>query len=128
MAKANNADKLRRLRGWVQNYDWGIRGAESQVARMLALNCGDDIESDTPYAEFWMGTHPSGPSFLADDEDDNVSLKEWIGKNPNVLGQKVLQKWGPDLPFLFKVGLFFCFHLDWICLLSFWDLFWTIEF
>ncbi|XVF71627.1 hypothetical protein PTKIN_Ptkin12aG0054300 [Pterospermum kingtungense] len=104
MAKAN-ADKLRRLRAWVQNYDWGIYGTDSQVARLLALNCGDEIEPDRPYAEFWMGTHPSGPSFLADDddEDDNVSLKEWIGKNPNVLGLKVLQKWGPDLPFLFKV-------------------------
>ncbi|XVE78688.1 hypothetical protein DITRI_Ditri13aG0167300 [Diplodiscus trichospermus] len=98
----SNADKLKRLRAWVQNYDWGRRGAEAQVARLLALNCGADIEPDKPYAEFWMGTHDSGPSLLAD-EEENVSLKQWISKNPNVLGHKVLEKWGSDLPFLFKV-------------------------
>ncbi|EOY04177.1 hypothetical protein QUC31_017390 [Theobroma cacao] len=105
MAKAN-ADKLRRLRAWVQNYDWGRCGAEAQVARLLALNCGAEVEPERPYAEFWMGTHDSGPSFLADEEgqeEENVGLKEWIGKNPNVLGHKVLEKWGSDLPFLFKV-------------------------
>ncbi|OMO80222.1 Mannose-6-phosphate isomerase, type I [Corchorus capsularis] len=104
MAKAN-ADRLRRLRAWVQNYDWGKYGAEAQVARLLALNCGVEIEPERPYAEFWMGTHGSGPSFLADEggEDVNVGLKEWIGKNPNVLGHKVLENWGSDLPFLFKV-------------------------
>ncbi|XVE72072.1 hypothetical protein DITRI_Ditri11bG0009400 [Diplodiscus trichospermus] len=102
MAKAN-ADKLRRLRAWVQNYDWGRCGLEAQVARLLALNSGAEIEPDRPYAESWMGTHNSGPSFLADEEDENVGLKEWIGKNPNVLGRKVLEKWGADLPFLFKV-------------------------
>ncbi|XVF31601.1 hypothetical protein REPUB_Repub17cG0005100 [Reevesia pubescens] len=112
MAKAN-ADKLKRLRAWVQNYDWGKCGAEAQVARLFALNCGAEIESARPYAEFWMGTHDSGPSFLADEQEEeeeeeeeaeeNVSLKEWIGKNPNVLGHKVFEKWGSDLPFLFKV-------------------------
>ncbi|XP_022759254.1 mannose-6-phosphate isomerase 1-like [Durio zibethinus] len=103
MAKAN-ADKLRRLRAWVQNYDWGRCGAEAQVARLLALNSGVEVEPDRPYAEFWMGTHDSGPSFLADGEEGgNLGLKEWIGQNPNVLGHKVLEKWGSDLPFLFKV-------------------------
>ncbi|CAA0817274.1 Mannose-6-phosphate isomerase 2 [Striga hermonthica] len=32
-----------------------------------------------------------------------VSLKDWIEKNPSVLGDKVLEKWGTNLPFLFKV-------------------------
>ncbi|KAG4168913.1 hypothetical protein ERO13_A12G053500v2 [Gossypium hirsutum] len=105
MAKAANVDKVKRLRGWVQNYDWGRCGAEAQVARLLALNSGAEVKPDRPYAEFWMGTHDSGPSFLADGygEGQNVGLKEWIRKNPNVLGHKVLEKWGPDLPFLFKV-------------------------
>ncbi|XVF31598.1 hypothetical protein REPUB_Repub17cG0004900 [Reevesia pubescens] len=109
MAKAN-ADKLKRLRAWVQKYDWGKCAAEAQVARLFVLNCGAEIESDRPYAEFWMGTHDSGPSFLADEQqqqeeeaEGKVSLKEWIGKNPNLLGHKVLEKWGSDLPFLFKV-------------------------
>ncbi|RVX12576.1 Glutamine--tRNA ligase, cytoplasmic [Vitis vinifera] len=32
-----------------------------------------------------------------------VTLKSWISRNPNVLGNEVLSKWGCDLPFLFKV-------------------------
>ncbi|KAL4308912.1 hypothetical protein GQ457_01G037140 [Hibiscus cannabinus] len=104
MAK-DNVDRLKRLRAWVHNYDWGRCGTEAQVARLLALNSGAEIKPDRPYAEFWMGTHDSGPSFLADanGEGVNVGLKDWIWKNPNVLGHKVLEKWGPDLPFLFKV-------------------------
>ncbi|GMI73447.1 PHOSPHOMANNOSE ISOMERASE 2, DARK INDUCIBLE 9 [Hibiscus trionum] len=101
MAK-DNVDKVKRLRAWVQNYDWGRCGTEAQVARLLALNSGAEIKPERRYAEFWMGTHDSGPSFLADGNGD-VGLKDWIWKNPNVLGHKVLEKWGPDLPFLFKV-------------------------
>ena len=52
-----------------------------------------------------MGTHDSGPSFLASSNgnENGVSLKAWISENPDVLGHKVLHKWGSDLPFLFKV-------------------------
>ncbi|KAE8708342.1 Nudix hydrolase 8 [Hibiscus syriacus] len=76
-AKAT-VEKVKRLRVWVQNYDW---------------------------EDFWMGTHDSGPSFMADNngEGGNLGLKDWILKNPNVLGHKVLKKWGHYLPFLFKV-------------------------
>lgn len=74
------------------------------------MNCGSQLiqpndeeeeeEEDVPYAEFWMGTHESGPSFLV---SEGVTLKSWLLENPNVLGHKVVQKWGGDLPFLFKV-------------------------
>ncbi|KAM1788553.1 hypothetical protein ACFX11_038827 [Malus domestica] len=60
-----------------------------------------------------MGTHESGPSFFIQNSDENngffpigsqiISLKDWISKNLNVLSEKVIQKWGSDLPFLFKV-------------------------
>uniref|UniRef100_A0A2P2JTQ6 mannose-6-phosphate isomerase n=1 Tax=Rhizophora mucronata TaxID=61149 RepID=A0A2P2JTQ6_RHIMU len=103
--------RIQRLKCSVQNYDWGKRGAESRVARLYALNSGSSIEEDKPYAEFWIGTHESGPSLLLENGVDNgasigsrnLSLKEWTAKNPNVLGRKVLDKWGCDLPFLFKV-------------------------
>ncbi|XP_039000382.1 mitochondrial import inner membrane translocase subunit TIM44-2-like [Hibiscus syriacus] len=103
MAKAN-VEKVKRLRAWVQNYDWGRCGTEAQVARLLALNSGSEIKPERPYAEFWMGTHDSGPSFMADGngEGRNLGLKDWILKNSNMLGHKVLKKWGSDLSFLFK--------------------------
>ncbi|XP_052304337.1 mannose-6-phosphate isomerase 2 isoform X2 [Populus trichocarpa] len=104
---------LKRLRCSVQNYDWGKKGTEgSEVARLYELNSGYDIafEKKKPFAEFWVGTHGSGPSFVVEGGVENgdsngsgsLSLKEWICKNPNVLGDKVLDKWGCDLPFLFK--------------------------
>ena len=110
--------RLQRLRCSVQNYDWGRIGSESSVARLFSLNSRVQIEEKRPYAEFWMGTHDSGPSFLVKSlengaglpnggsESGNVSLKSWIAQNPNVLGDKVVDTWGLDLPFLFKVYLF----------------------
>ncbi|ONK81501.1 uncharacterized protein A4U43_C01F29790 [Asparagus officinalis] len=87
-----------KLRCSIQNYDWGIRGEESTVSRLFERNSGGRIVPEKPYAEFWMGTHESGPSFVGD-----RTLKSWVEENPRVLGEKVLEKWGPDLPFLFKV-------------------------
>lgn len=110
--------RLQRLRCSVQNYDWGRIGSESTVARLFSLNSRVQIEEKRPYAEFWMGTHDSGPSFLVKSlengagvpnggsESGIVSLKSWIAQNPNVLGDKVVDTWGLDLPFLFKVYLF----------------------
>ncbi|CAJ1844113.1 unnamed protein product [Sphenostylis stenocarpa] len=91
---------LQRLHCSVKNYDWGLPGSVSQVARLHALNSASQFNADDPYAELWMGTHDSGPSFLA---SNGVSLKSWISDNPDVLGDQVLVKWGSDLPFLFKV-------------------------
>ncbi|KAJ1684920.1 hypothetical protein LUZ63_016310 [Rhynchospora breviuscula] len=90
------------LRCAVKNYEWGPIGEGSHVARLAERNSGEDLDLARPYAEFWMGTHPSGPSYVAAD-GDAVSLKDWIRANPAVLGDKVPDKWGPDLPFLFKV-------------------------
>ncbi|PSS33595.1 Mannose-6-phosphate isomerase [Actinidia chinensis var. chinensis] len=103
---------VRRLRCSVKNYDWGRIGREARVAGLFSLNSGVDTDEDKPYAEFWMGTHESGASFLVESSEDEasigsetegLSLKSWIAKNPDVLGEKVVQKWGANLPFLFKV-------------------------
>ena len=93
---------LQRLHCSVKNYDWGLPGRVSEVARLHALNSGSRFRAEDPYAELWIGTHDSSPSFLA---SNGVSLKSWISDNPDVLGEQVLLKWGADLPFLFKVCL-----------------------
>ncbi|KAK9066915.1 hypothetical protein SSX86_014239 [Deinandra increscens subsp. villosa] len=99
-----NEGDLVRLKCSVQNYDWGRIGHESLVARMFSSNCDDEIEEGKHYAELWMGTHASGPSYVVGEKGiGDVSLKSWISENPEVLGDTVVEKWGVDLPFMFKV-------------------------
>ncbi|KAF3788831.1 Mannose-6-phosphate isomerase 2 [Nymphaea thermarum] len=90
----------------VQKYEWGKRGEESAAARIFSPNSGCPIE-DKPYAELWMGTHDSGPSLVlfsgSSPDSELLPLKEWLSQNPEVLGDRVVQRWGADLPFLFKV-------------------------
>ncbi|KAH8923022.1 mannose-6-phosphate isomerase [Atractiella rhizophila] len=78
-----------------QQYDWGKLGPSSKVAQYASASTGLTISSSTPYAELWMGTHPSLPSKVA---TTGESLKEYLGKNPKYLGGGL-----KDLPFLFKV-------------------------
>jgi len=72
------------LRGTVQPYAWGMIGASSLVAR-LASKSSTVVETQ-PYAEYWMGTHPKGESYLLD--GNQSSLKTYLNS---------------DLTFLFKV-------------------------
>ncbi|GFZ18942.1 mannose-6-phosphate isomerase, type I [Actinidia rufa] len=111
--EADDSSSVKRLRCSVKNYDWGRIGRESRVARLFSLNSGLNVEESRLYAEFWMGTHESGPSFLVEtlengasmgsERSESLSLKSWIEENPSVLGDKVVEKWGVNLPFLFKV-------------------------
>ena len=89
--------RLLRLRCAVQHYEWGRRGDASLVARLAA----QDPDPARPYAELWIGTHPSGPSTLL---DDGELLGDWLARNLDALGPAVAARWGGDLPFLFKVG------------------------
>ncbi|KAF5194996.1 Mannose-6-phosphate isomerase, partial [Thalictrum thalictroides] len=95
-----------KLRCSVKHYDWGKIGQQSEVARLFSLNSGLEIEADKPYAELWMGTHESGPSFVVESgktDAEYITLNTWISENPSVLGEKVVKVWGNNLPFLFKV-------------------------
>jgi mannose-6-phosphate isomerase len=84
----------------VQNYDWGITGT-SEVSSLGAANTGVPTDPTKPYAELWMGTHPSGPSVVA---ATGVGLKETIAADAAAhLGGKTLARFGEDLPFLTKV-------------------------
>lgn len=89
--------RLLRLRCAVQHYEWGRRGGASLVARLAGV---PDPDPARPYAELWMGTHPSGPSTLL---HDGTLLRDWLQRNPDALGPAVAARWGDDLPFLFKV-------------------------
>ncbi|RSL60514.1 Mannose-6-phosphate isomerase [Fusarium floridanum] len=93
---------LLRLQCGVNSYAWGKKGNESAAARFAAATPSDDlkIESDTPYAELWMGTHPSNPSR---DVKTGRSLLELVQDNQALLSSTIISRYGEKLPFLFKV-------------------------
>ncbi len=99
-----------RLQCKVQHYEWGRIGADSEVARLHALSSGEGFQ-DLPYAELWMGTHPSSPSSVilegggAGGDSNPVLLQQWLDMHPEDLGKKVQQRWDGELPFLFKVKI-----------------------
>ncbi|KAK7075630.1 hypothetical protein SK128_018551 [Halocaridina rubra] len=85
----------------VQTYAWGVKGFKSSVAQLAkAVNTDLEVTDDQTYAELWMGTHPNGPSIV---KENGTSLKSYIDTHPDVLGSKVFEKFGAQLPFLFKV-------------------------
>ncbi|XP_031770343.1 mannose-6-phosphate isomerase isoform X2 [Galleria mellonella] len=85
----------------VQNYEWGKRGLNSTVAKLIAsADANSVIESNKPYAELWMGTHPNGPSLII---ERDVLLSEYIKDNQDAIGPVVKKKFGIQVPFLLKV-------------------------
>ncbi|KAI1490230.1 mannose-6-phosphate isomerase [Biscogniauxia mediterranea] len=93
---------LYRLQCGVNSYDWGKVGSESAAARFAAATPSDtlSIQSDKPYAELWMGTHPSNPS---KDLQSGQTLLDLVQSNQMLLAPSVHAKYGAKLPFLFKV-------------------------
>lgn len=91
-----------RLKCVSQTYDWGKRGKDSVVYQLqVSSENPDDFYPEFPYAELWMGTHPSGPSCLWDKPE--ITLKDYIKERPACLGKPCLNAFGCQLPFLFKV-------------------------
>ncbi|GAA6058992.1 hypothetical protein JCM10212_001702 [Sporobolomyces blumeae] len=84
-----------------QSYDWGKLGKDGSKVSHFAQGLPNfSYDAEKPYAELWMGTHPSCPSTLLESGDD---LKQYLASHPDLLGKKVVDKFGDDLPFLFKV-------------------------
>lgn len=77
-------------------------GSSSAVAQFAArANPEFHIDEAKPYAELWMGTHPSVPS---KNSSTGIPLRSLIEQNPELLGKDVASKFGAgELPFLFKV-------------------------
>ncbi|KAI4139092.1 MAG: hypothetical protein LQ341_004362 [Variospora aurantia] len=80
----------------------GKVGHDSAAAKYAAATeTGDfSIESEKPYAELWMGTHPSLPS---KDVETQRSLLDLVRDNRALLSTEISRKYGEKLPFLFKV-------------------------
>jgi len=92
------ASKIFALQAYTQSYDWGKLGSSSKAAAYARVATpGFEVDEGKPYAELWMGTHPTLPSSLLNGGGE--TLGEHLRKNPGLLGDRGLN----DLPFLFKV-------------------------
>ncbi|HQH27579.1 MAG TPA: mannose-6-phosphate isomerase, class I, partial [Oligoflexia bacterium] len=84
----------------VKHSYWGRRFADSIIPRLAA--CGTKDEN-LPYAELWIGAHPTAPAFAVYG-DEPVSLDVLIAEHPHdILGKVVCDRFGFELPFLLKV-------------------------
>mmetsp|Transcript_3254 Transcript_3254/g.8169 ORF Transcript_3254/g.8169 Transcript_3254/m.8169 type:complete len:440 (+) Transcript_3254:37-1356(+) len=86
-------DSLQRLEPAVQHYAWGMTGGKGLVAEMSGK-----AELDKPYAELWMGTHPSAPSKVKEEGGGSKDLSAFLEQYPAFAGGKI----GQQLPYLFK--------------------------
>jgi len=99
------------LEGFTQHYEWGKKRRESMVAALAGkaeVESPDPnrqrlcSETNKPFAELWMGDHPSGPSSVVTPNGTTAGcLISTFKTVPNVLG-KIISKDG-SLPFLMKV-------------------------
>ncbi|KAL9117585.1 MAG: hypothetical protein Q9187_005878 [Circinaria calcarea] len=80
----------------------GKVGKESAAAKYAAANPSNDftIQEEKPYAELWMGTHPSLPS---KDLETQRTLLDLVQDNQALMSPEISKRYGQKLPFLFKV-------------------------
>jgi mannose-6-phosphate isomerase len=84
------------LSNTLQNYDWG-------TTDVLPWLLGIENPQQQSQAEVWVGAHPKAPSQVVFQES-NVPLDQLIRSQPHaILGARSIQRFGPNLPFLFKI-------------------------
>jgi mannose-6-phosphate isomerase len=95
--KPEKSGSVYKLKNTVKNYEWGS-------SQWLPEFLGEKNISRIPWAELWMGVHPSGPSRITEGAEEGASLlPELIARNPRYfLGEETERNFGA-LPFLFKV-------------------------
>lgn len=77
----------------IREYAWG---STTSLAELMGI-----APTGRPQAELWMGAHPNAPSRL---HPGGAGLDSWIAFDPDgTLGHAVVDRFGPVLPFLFKV-------------------------
>ncbi len=89
-----------RLENPVRHYEWGERGPSAFIAQLLHVA---SLEK-RPYAELWVGAHPSNPSLMEFPDGSKMPLPEAVSRWPlEIMGPRVTQDFGGSWPFLFKI-------------------------
>ena len=80
----------------IRPYGWGSRTAIAELT-------GAPSPAPHPQAELWMGAHPGDSSVLLEAAGERSLLDAIADKPVVMLGERVEARFGPRLPFLFKV-------------------------
>ncbi|KAJ5620602.1 hypothetical protein N7510_004586 [Penicillium lagena] len=81
--------------------EWGKKGNNSLAGRLWSRMPGaGELKDSETYSEMWMGTYPTVPSRVT---SNGELLSEYLKNNPDLVGQSVCDRYGPDLPFLPKI-------------------------
>jgi mannose-6-phosphate isomerase len=84
-----------KLQGIHRHYEWG---GQSFIPQLMHI----DNATSKPFAEYWMGAHPSAPS-IVETPEGAVALDQMIAENTiQFLGAKTTDRFG-SLPYLFKI-------------------------
>ncbi|KAE8152617.1 RmlC-like cupin domain-containing protein [Aspergillus avenaceus] len=95
------AEQVVQLRCGVKNDPWGKKGRSSVAGQLWSKTPGNGTVQDSePYSEMWMGTYPTVPSRVL---STGQLLSEYLQENPELVGKAVIDKYGPEIPFLPKV-------------------------
>ena len=87
--------KAYKLQGKHRHYDWG---GTSFIPNLMGIENVNHL----PYAEYWMGAHPSAAS-MVNTPNGEVELGVLVKENPTKwLGTKTYQNFG-TVPYLFKI-------------------------
>ncbi len=88
-------DKIFKLKGKVQHYAWG---GTTFIPQWLGI----DNPENKPFAEYWMGAHPSASSTINMDNEEK-NLYELIKNDPGLFIGSATDKMFGGLPYLFKI-------------------------
>ena len=84
-----------KLQGIHRHYEWG---GKTFLPHLMGLT----NDASQPFAEYWMGAHPSAPA-IVETPLGNSSLDQLIDQDPvQFLGAKTTEAFG-TLPYLFKI-------------------------
>lgn len=88
-------DKIFKLKGNVQHYAWG-------GYHFIPEWLGIENNANEPYAEYWMGAHPSSPATIVTPNGDLSLIQLIQDHHAEFIGDKIFQQFG-ELPYLFKI-------------------------
>lgn len=103
MMSSSSSSSILQLECGTKSDSWGRVGADSLAARFAQATPegGFKYKESEPYSEMWMGTYPSLPTRLLSSGEE---LQQHLDENKErLIGEKVLKKFGTDLPFIPKI-------------------------